>query len=72
MMTDKVCPFSGIMNPSEGKWARDTISLYLHCKKHNVDTGREYYVYREEERLLTVKDMPSSAPCLLNDKPVCV
>jgi GNAT superfamily N-acetyltransferase len=39
------------MNPDEAKWARQTMDFYFACKKHDIDSGREYYVWKDEKRI---------------------
>ena len=36
------------MNPDEAKWARQTMEFYFSCKKHNIQSGRDYYIWRDE------------------------
>jgi len=38
---------SKAMNADEGKWARNTMELYFTSKRHGIDSGREYYVWRD-------------------------
>ena len=35
------------MNCDEAAWARETMEFYFACKKHGIDSGRDYYVWRE-------------------------
>ncbi|MFH1719552.1 MAG: GNAT family N-acetyltransferase [Planctomycetota bacterium] len=38
---------STAMNADEGQWARKTMEFYFACKKHGIDSGREYYLWRD-------------------------
>jgi GNAT superfamily N-acetyltransferase len=39
------------MNPDEARWARQSMTFYFACKKHGIDSGRQYYVWRDEGRI---------------------
>ena len=39
------------MNPDEADWARETLKLYFEGSRKDVDTGREYYVWRNKGRI---------------------
>lgn len=39
------------MNSDEANWAREAMTLYFSCKKHGIDSGREYYVWRHEGKI---------------------
>ncbi len=34
------------MNPSEGQWARYTMTAHFQCASHGIDDGRSYFVWR--------------------------
>lgn len=38
------------MNSEEAAWARNTMEFYFACKKHGMDSGRDYYVWCESGR----------------------
>jgi GNAT superfamily N-acetyltransferase len=39
---------STAMNKDEAVWAADTIRFYFECKRHGLDSGRQYYVWRQQ------------------------
>lgn len=39
------------MNPDEAQWARKTMEFYFACRKNNIDSGREYYTWRDDNRI---------------------
>ncbi len=39
------------MNSEEACWARETMKLYFTCRKEGIDSGREYYVWRNEGKI---------------------
>ena len=34
------------MNENEADWARETMAFYFACKRHDLDSGREYCIWR--------------------------
>ena len=36
------------MNSEEACWARETMKVYFACRNNGIDSGREYYIWRNE------------------------
>jgi GNAT superfamily N-acetyltransferase len=39
------------MNRDEARWARETMEFYFACKKQDIDSGREYYLWRHQGKI---------------------
>jgi ribosomal protein S18 acetylase RimI-like enzyme len=39
------------MNVEEAAWARQTMEFYFSCSKHGIDSGRQYYVWRDDGKI---------------------
>lgn len=39
------------MNVDEAAWARETMAYYFKCKQNDIDSGREYFVWRHDGRV---------------------
>jgi GNAT superfamily N-acetyltransferase len=39
------------MNKQEANWAVETMKLYFGCKKEGIESGREYYVWRKDDKI---------------------
>jgi GNAT superfamily N-acetyltransferase len=39
------------MNSEEACWARETMKLNFACRKEGIDSGREYYIWRNEGKI---------------------
>ncbi len=42
------------MNAAEGAWAQRTLLTHFMCRKHDIDDGRVYFVYRQETEVAAV------------------
>jgi len=55
MMEEDVAPaielISAAMNENEAKWARQAMHFYFACKKHGLDSGRDYFVWRHQKKV---------------------
>ena len=39
------------MNADEAAWARQAMEFYFSCIKHGIDSGRQYYVWRDDGQI---------------------
>ncbi|MBN2183657.1 MAG: GNAT family N-acetyltransferase [Sedimentisphaerales bacterium] len=39
------------MNEDEADWARETFELYFKSRKQGIDSGREYYLWRDDGKI---------------------
>lgn len=42
------------MNPDEGRWARETMDYHFACRRHGIDDGRTYLIWRHAGRVAGV------------------
>ena len=50
-MEDAVDLIAEAMNRDEAGWARETMEFHFACKKNDIDSGRGYYVWRDQGRI---------------------
>ncbi len=43
---------SAAMNVDEGRWAKETFNFYFNCQQHGMNSGREYYVFKDDDKLI--------------------
>ena len=48
------------LNEGEGAWAKRTLHGHFKCKKHDIDDGRIYFVYRVEAEVVAVAGLHHS------------